>query len=138
VREALVIDSSVFVAHFWTSDEHHDRAEPYIAGIEKGDTVFHIPTLAIVEICAVVTRRVSKAVALAARLRLEQWAEKGLITVYELDKERAYKSANAAMDYRLRGADAVFLGLAEELGLNIITFDSKSLAKRYPGAVVPV
>ena len=39
--------------------------------------------------------------------------------------------------YSLKGADAVFVGLAEELGMNLITFDSKSLAKHYPGAVVP-
>ena len=137
MTEALVVDSNVLIAHFSYDDPHHLKAEPYISGLERGHRVFHIPTLAIVEICAVIGRRVSAAVALAARRRMEAWAKEGRVILYALDEKRASASSNVAIEYRLNGADAVFAGLAEELGMNLITFDDKNLARRYPRAVVP-
>jgi predicted nucleic acid-binding protein len=137
VTEAIVVDSSVFVAHFWMHDLHHSRAQPYLTGLENGDFVFHIPTPAVVEMCAVLKKRVSTGVALAARRRLQERAEKGLVMFHALDNQRATESADAALNYGLDGADAVFVGLAEELGISVITFDIKSLARRYPRAVIP-
>jgi predicted nucleic acid-binding protein len=124
--EQVVIDSSVLVAYLLESDEFHQRSRHYIDGLEKGDYTFHLPMLVAVEVMASASRRPQRnhlAIINAWRQTLLDWERDGKVVLYRLNRDRMDRSVNIAQQHRLRGADSVIAGLAEELDILLKTFD---------------
>ena len=133
----MVVDSSVIAAFFIAEDAHHAEARTYIDGLERGDYVFHLPMLVVVEVSAAIRRR-SRDWRRSYRIwqaMLEQWEREGKVTLYPLTRERMEGAALAALGRRLRGADSIISGLAEELNMPLRTFD-RELRERGPGAAL--
>ena len=130
--EHIVVDSNLLVASFLESEDFHQRAQTYINGLESGDYIFHLPMLIIVEVIAALGRRPQRSrQALLARARksLGDWERDGKIVLYPLDRDLMDSAANTAEQYRLRGSDAVIAALAEELDMQLKTFDTEVLAR---------
>ena len=51
------------------------------------------------------------------------------ITLHSLTPQRAKQAAQIAISCRLRGADAVYVALAQELGTSLITWDNEILMR---------
>ena len=119
----LVVDASVLVAYFVPSDAHHSKVLPYWNDLEIGQSRFHIPMLAVVETAGALYRRSSRIDAVEAIYRLRQLTEQGSIIQYPLDEMRKRRAVAAAWQYSLRGADAVYAALADELRLELLTAD---------------
>lgn len=135
--QPLVVDSSVIAASFLPEDAHHIAANAYIDGLERGDYVFHLPMLVVVEVSAAI-RRQSRHWRRSYRIwqaKLEQWEREGKVILYPLNRERMEGAALAALGRRLRGADSIISGLAEELNMPLRTFD-RELRERGPGAAL--
>ena len=135
--QPLVVDSSVIAAHFIEEDAHHTDARAYIDGLERGDYVFHLPMLVVVEVSATIRRRLRRWRRSYAQwhAKLAQWEREGKVTLYPLSRERMEGAAAAALGRRLSGADSVISALAEELNMPLRTFD-RELRERGPGAVL--
>ena len=82
----------------------------------------------LIEVCGALARDESMSTAVDARKRLNQLATQNSLVVYDLDKAKMQRAVTIAIDYRIKGADATYAALSDELGLNLITFDEKSLA----------
>ena len=135
--QPLVVDSSVIAAFFIAEDAHHTEARAYIDGLERGDYVFHLPMLVVVEVSAAIRRR-SRDWRRSYRIwrtMLAQWEREGKVTLYPLNRGRMEGAALSALGRRLSGADSVISALAEELKMPLRTFD-RELRERGPGAVL--
>ena len=128
--ESIVVDSSILVASFLENEDKHQQALEYIGGLQRGDYVFHLPMLVVVEVIAAISRQ-SIAYRLAMLTRagqsLRAWEQSGKISLYPLDQKRLELALTVAQRDRLRGADSVIAALAEELGLPLKTFDEEIL-----------
>ena len=146
----LVIDTMVFLVSLLdesklNAEERKQRplAIGYIDGLEKGEYLVHLPMVAIVEICGVSRRKVGAGPATAIKNRLEQWVSLGLLKLYDLDETRMRSATDLVLQHNLSRRhslsppDASFISLAEELGINVVTFEKYFQAVSHR-AVVPV
>lgn len=133
--EPLVVDSSIIVASFLANERHHDQARGYIDGLERGGYIFHLPTLAEVEVTSAIRRSEKNWMALVAawRQNVIDWEQDGILFLYPLDRDRMERASGIAVRYLLRGSDSVFAALAEEMDIPIKTFDQEIL-DRFPSA----
>lgn len=136
MTDEIVIDTNVFVVSLVDEsrlNEEEKRQRPlaitYTDGLEKGDYLVHLPRIAIVEIVGVIRRKAGEGRALVTKNRLEQWVSLGLIKLYDLDESRMRSATDLVIQHNLSGKrslsapDATFIGLAQELGVNVVTFE---------------
>lgn len=131
------MDASVLVASFLERERRHREALEFIRHLDAGDYVFHLPRLALVETLAAVNRRAQpspQSYVMRVKANFEVWLADGKIAFYDLNESRAERAVDIALRDRLRGADAVYAALAEELGLELLTFDGEQ-AERFQGNV---
>ena len=136
--ERIVVDSNIIVSSFLVQEDFHQRAQIYINGLERGDYIFHLPMLVVVEVMAAISRQAQRdRLPLLARARksVADWERDGKIVLYELDRDRMDSAVSAAEQYRLRGSDVVVAALAEELDMSLKTFDREILARFSRSAV---
>jgi len=121
----LVVDASVLVAYFVPSDAHYSKVLPYWNNLEIGQSRFHLPMLAVVETYAGIYRPTGNwYLAEATVYRLGQLTQRGQVVQYPLDEQRTQRALSAVSLYNLRGADAVYAALADELQLELLTADN--------------
>jgi len=114
----------------------------YLDGLGKGDYLVHLPMIALVEIAGVASQKVGAGPTAAIKHRLEQWRRLGLIKLYDLEESRMRVATDLVMQHNksrkrsLSAPDATFVGLAEELGITLVTFE-KCMGEVSQNAVVP-
>ncbi len=122
-----VVDASVYVSIAHGADRHHRRCLRWLGScLERGESLV-APSLLQVEVAAAVRRLTGErrlAETVVAELR-----ETGVIELVPLDAGRAARAAGIAAAAGVRGADAVYLGLAAELGTPLITLDRGQLER---------
>lgn len=120
-----VVDASVVVALNHAADPQYRRCLEWLRErLESGEEIF-APGLVLAEVAAAVRR-------LTGRARLAREATAGLrtwLTLLPLDAARAAAAAEAAAATGVRGADAVYLALARELGEPLVTLDRQQLER---------
>ncbi len=122
-----VVDASVYVSIAHGADRHHERCLRWLeAGLERQEPLV-APNLLLVEVAAAVRR-------LTGRRQLAEAAvadllETGLIELVPLSAERAARAAGIAAAAGVRGADAVYLALAEELDATLVSLDRRQLER---------
>lgn len=136
MTEGIVVDTNVFIASLISEDDpdEEDRkqrplAAKYIEAMESGEYLVHLPRIALVEIVGVTRAKAGIGLAVAIRNQLTQWVSMGLITLYDLEDHRMTSATDLVMRHNisrrrsLSAPDATFISLAEELGLNLVTFE---------------
>ena len=122
-----VVDASVYVASLSGTDRHHARAWSWFeTAAGRGDRLL-APNLLAVELAASI-RRLADDETLARRAVSELLADQ-LVELAPLTAERGLRASEVAVRAGVRGADAVYLALAEELGAVLVTLD-RQLLKR--------
>ena len=135
-REEIVIDTNVFIVSLVDEmglDEDGKKQRPfamaYIDGLETGSYLFHLPRIAPIEIVGVTRSKAGFALATVVKNKIVQWVNAGLITLYDLDEDRMRAATDLVVRHNLSrrrslsAPDATFIGLAEELGVPLITFE---------------
>ena len=122
-----VVDASVYVAIAHEADRFHGRCLGWFE--ESLRTGLHLlaPGLLVVEVAAAV-RRLTGDRRLADRV-VSDLLETGAIELLPLTMDRSRRAARAAASAGVRGADAVYLALAEELDETLVTLDRQQLRR---------
>ncbi len=123
----MIVDASVWVAIFRENDVHHGASIEFLDWVVANQQELNIPNLALAEIAGVFARQTGKA-RLASRtvrtvLALPRLQRHGL------NDALADRAAVLAANCKLRGADAVFVALAEALDQPLITLDREILER---------
>lgn len=125
----VTLDSSVLVSALVEHEERRPVARGIMKRLFEGD--LHVITSAIVpvEVCGAIARRASIAAAKKAISQLQKWSDMRLIEYADLTQERSRKSAELAVDLRVRGMDAIVIQVARERESALITFDEEMAKK---------
>jgi predicted nucleic acid-binding protein len=121
-----VVDASVLVKWYLPDEQFLDQADALLAGYLRGQEALASPHFARYELASAVTRaarlgRISQDDALSA---LSDFA--GLQIAQEHDGDARLAAATSwAVQLDVSCYDALYLALAEELGLRLVTADSR-------------
>jgi predicted nucleic acid-binding protein len=124
------IGASVFVASARSDEPNYLLSRKFLKEARSAEV--YCPTLALAECAAAIARQTNDP-ALAKELVsiIEDFPGINLIS---LDLSLARRAAQIAVEYRLRGADAAYVAVADEFGATLISWDQEML-KRCPAAV---
>ena len=122
-----VVDASVWVSRFVSADAHHEPSYQWLFRAIDRATLLVAPALLLVEVAGAVSRRTGQA-DLAARAveLLEQLPRSRWVAV---DAQLARLAAGIAGDLGMRGADAMYVALAQRFAFSLVTWDREQLER---------
>lgn len=122
-----VVDASVWVSLLHAGDRFHSRSLRWLERNLVEGSVLVAPTLLEVETAAALRRLTGDEELSGAALELT--ADLGLLELVPLTADRAARAASLATSTAIRGADAVYLELAEERNDVLVTLDRQQLER---------
>ncbi len=123
----LTIDANVFVSARNRSESQQADSSRFLGRVVQASFSVFCPTLVVPETAAAIARPTGNiTLANAVVLQIENFPDLLLIG---LTQDRARQAADITTLYGLRGADAVYVALAQELGTTLITWGGGMLAR---------
>jgi predicted nucleic acid-binding protein len=116
----IVVDASVWVSRFVIGDVAHTRVRRWLEGQRAAGNELLSPSLLLPEVAGAITRRTTPALGSEALQVLEDLPGLRLV---EMDAALIGSAAILAAELGLRGADSVYVAVAQVLGLPLATLD---------------
>jgi predicted nucleic acid-binding protein len=127
VASRYTVDASVFVNAFNSHERGHAQSLETLTTLQqRGDPVI-VPTLLIAEIASAVTRATSDGI--GALQYAEAIASLPHVTLVGLTAAMARRAAELAANHRLRGADAVYLAVAQRYATVLVSRDEEQITR---------
>ena len=122
----IVLDASVWISGIRPDETHYQVSRRWLAQRRGDGAPIAVPVHFLVEVASAFSRPVdgSEAEGLDA---LQTVLDERLIERFELDDELAESAARAAARCRIRAGDALYVALAQELDVPLITWDGQVL-----------
>ncbi len=118
----VVLDASVWVSRLVSQDEFHEATKAWMEKQHEAGVHFISPALLLAEVAGAISRRTGDP-KLGKRVIAQLESLPGLRLV-EMDNELVGVAASLAAELGLRGADFVYVAVADQLKLPLVTFDS--------------
>ncbi len=122
-----VVDASFTAALFNEGDASHTAAARWYNVARLGPERFSAPTLILPEIASALGRTQAQPARAAAALAVLR--DRRFITLAAITPALAELAAELAYRHGLRGCDAIYVALAQELGQTLVTFDREQAAR---------
>lgn len=123
----ITIDASVFISATLTAEPRYAVSRAFLNEMRAAQTAIFCPSLVLPECAAAVARRTGNSVlALTLVMQIENWPGMRLVQFTEPNARRA---AEIAATQRLRGADSVYVAVAEEFNATLVTWDGEMLQR---------
>lgn len=123
----LTVDANVFISAASPADVFHADSDEFLRRIRRFRLPLHCPALLLPETASGIVRPTGDL--LAAQMAVISVQTFPGIQLISLTEARSQAAAQIALMCRLRGADAVYVALAQEMGTTLITWDSEMLAR---------
>ncbi len=123
----IVIDTSVWVSWLLPTDSNHTVARNWINQHIQNGGSFISPTMLVIETAssiARVTNRLTFATSAASQLYTIPF-----ITLVPISQSLVDETVTVAAQYKLRGADAIFVALAKIRDIPLVSFDHEQLTR---------
>lgn len=127
------IDASVFVTAARTEEDRYAVSREFLQQVRAQVVNVVCPTLVLPECAAAIARPTSDSVLAEEIIALVESFDGLRLTALELPLAR--RAAQIATTHRLRGADSVYVAVAEEFTAALVTWDTEMLQRAQ--AVVP-
>lgn len=132
-RTWTVVDASVWISRYVPADVHHAASRAWLyAHLSAGGRIL-APTLLLTEVAGAIVRRTGNA-AVAQQIRRQLRSLMGVWWI-GLSGEMAERATDVAVAFHLRGADAVYVALADRLHVPLVTWDGEQLTRPQPPIV---
>jgi predicted nucleic acid-binding protein len=116
-----VVDASVWVSRLVLNDVHHEPSYSWLEGTVNRGELIVAPALLLAEVAGAISQRTGRPeLAAQAVDLLEQLPNSRLVAI---DPQLAHQAAHLAGEHRLRGSDAFYVALAQQLGFSLVTWD---------------
>lgn len=129
----MVLDASVWVAALIKKEQHHAESALFLGRLVQDRRIASAPTLVLAEVAGAIARQSRDSAGAETGLRFmraQNW-----LSIHPLTESQGETAAAIAAQYFLRGADAVYVALARQLGTALVTWDKELLERA--AAVVP-
>lgn len=123
----VTIDASVYIAAAFATDKYHTDSVLFLGKTRRLSTDIVCPALVLPECAGAVARRTGRA-SLAQHV-LTLIGTSASLTLAPLGETLARQAADIARLYQLRGADAVYVAVAQAFGATLITWDTEVLQR---------
>jgi predicted nucleic acid-binding protein len=127
-----VVDASVYVAFFKADEEQHIPSRRWLRSAIRSEEPIFSPLILLPEVASALGRGLGDPALADAAVSLLR--SRRLTELLPITHSLAIKAARIAAEQRLRGCDAVYVALAQQLGMALVTFDRDQLERG--GAVV--
>jgi predicted nucleic acid-binding protein len=123
----VVADASVWISSLLSGDVNHVVSRQWIRRWTRAGGAIVVPTLFLAEVAGAMARQTGQ-----TRLGLRAVTDilaSPRIRLDALDRTLAEAAARHAASLPLKGADAVYVALAEQLGVPLVTWDREQLTR---------
>jgi len=123
----LTVDASVFVAASRADEVHYLASRQFLQRVRAQRCNLYCPTLVLPECAAAIARPTADATLAEELVSLVESFPR--LQLVPLDVPLARRAAEVARDHRLRGADSVYVSVAETVDSGLITWDAEMLKR---------
>jgi predicted nucleic acid-binding protein len=121
------MDASVYVALINAREPDHASSWAWFERAEAAQERIVAPTILLAEVAAAVSRGIGDSA--LARQVVEQLQRPAIVELVPVMPALAARAAAIAADHQLRGCNAVYVALAEELADCLVTLDQQQLER---------
>jgi len=122
-----VVDASVWIALFKSDEPGHQASRAWLAGAMRGNEVLVAPVIVIAEVAAALSRGLGDP-ALAHRA-MDLLVSGRSVRPFPVTEALALRAGHIAAEHRIRGCDAVYVALADQLAMPLVTLDRQQLER---------
>lgn len=122
-----VIDASIYVALVNAHESDHSSSWAWFEQAKTAQEPVIAPVILLAEVAAALSRGIGDPV-LAHRV-VGQLLRSSVVELTPVTAALAKRAAAIAADHRIRGCDAVYVALAEQLNDHLITLDQQQLER---------
>lgn len=123
----LTVDASVFVAASRTDEVHYQNSRQFLQQIQAQQCDLYCPTLVLPECAAAIARPTADARLAEELVLLVQGLPR--LHLVALDLSMAQRASQVARVHRLRGADSVYVSVADTFDSRLIAWDAELLER---------
>ena len=120
-----VVDASVCSAFFNARELQHVPSRSWFREARKGDELIVAPVILLAEVASALGRGLGDpelAEYAVGVLLARRWVE-----LFPVTQALAIRAAKIAAGQKIRGCDAIYVGLAQQLGMELVTLDGDQL-----------
>lgn len=118
-----VVDASVWVSRLLPQDVHHSASMSWLKQQTAQAERLVVPVLALVEVSGAIAHRTGKPE--LAHRAIRQLLRIPTLHIVATDYQLGMAATRVAADLQLRGADAVYVALAHELAVPLVSWDKE-------------
>jgi len=122
-----VIDASVYIALVNAHESEHSSSWAWFEQVRATDESVVAPVILLAEVAAALSRGMGDPT-LAHRV-VQQLARTEVIELIPITMTMAEQAAEIAAEHRIRGCDAVYVALANQLSATLVTLDRQQLER---------
>lgn len=122
-----VVDASVITSVINTHEPYHNKSRRWLNDTYLSGQTLYAPIIVVAEVGAALSRG-QRDLALAHRA-IQFLLDETLIQLFPVTAPLGRRTAFIAAEYRIRGCDAVYVALAEQLDEVLVTLDKQQLSR---------
>ncbi len=123
----VVVDASVWVSRLVPQDGHHAASRQWLEVFTAEGGRVVAPVLLLPEIAGAISRRTGAPE--LAHQAVQQLQRMRTLRLVALDRRLGQAASQLAADLGLRGADATYVAIADQLRIPLLTWDSDHVEK---------
>jgi predicted nucleic acid-binding protein len=129
----MVLDASVWVAALIKEEQHHTESALFLSRLVQDRRIASGPIFVLAEVAGAIARQSRDTAHAESAIRF--MSAQGWLSIHPVTESQGETAAAIAAQQFLRGADAVYVALARQLGTPLVTWDNELLERAT--AVVP-
>ena len=122
-----VIDASVYIALINAQEIYHASSWGWFQQAQAAGESLTAPVILLAEVAAGLSRGLGNPT--LAHQVVQQLLQVQLIDMVPVTSVLAKRAAAIAADHQIRGCDAIYVALAEQLGAELVTLDQQQLER---------
>lgn len=130
----IVVDASVWVSGLTPRDSYHAVSRNWLASQHSHKILFAIPIICLAEVSGAIARVTGYSE--DGEQVVEQILTRPNLRIYSIDHSLGLEAAHLASQLRLRGADAVYVALAQSLNVPLVTWDKELIQRNGQAAEI--